>query len=211
MTEEEAVAWLKHDLGVSRETMERLDALRGLVLAENERQNLIGAASIPHFWARHIVDSAQLLPHLWQEKQDDAWLDLGTGAGFPGLVVALLRNAPVHLVEARRRRHEFLREVVAQLGMDHVTVHGCRVESLLLPPMGVISARAFAPMPKLLQLGSRFSRNGTVWLLPKGRSAKEEVESARVSWQGVFHVKQSITDPEAAIVVATGVRSKGRA
>ncbi len=210
MTEEEALAWLGDHLAVSRETMARLEAFRTLVLAENERQNLIGAASIPHFWARHIVDSAQLLSHCPATDGSGAWLDLGTGAGFPGLVIGILRNAPVHLVEARRRRHEFLREVAVSLELDNVIVHGCRVESLLLPPVNIISARAFAPMPKLLQLGSRFSRNGTVWLLPKGRSAKEEVESARGSWQGVFHVKQSITDAEAAIVVATGVRSKGR-
>ena len=206
MTEEEAKTWLFDTLAVSRETMARLEALRELVIAESTRQNLISAASIPHFWARHIVDSAQLLLHsLTYDGADKAWLDLGTGAGFPGLVIAILRNAPIHFVEERRKRHEFLSRVAATLGLAHVTVHGCRLESLNMDPVSIISARAFASLPKLFALGWRFSRNETVWLLPKGRSAQEELASVKHSWQGAFHVKPSITDAEAAIIVARRV------
>jgi 16S rRNA (guanine527-N7)-methyltransferase len=85
-------------------------------------------------------------------------------------------------------------------------VHGCKVEALRLPPAAIITARAFAPLPKLLDLGARFSHPETLWLLPKGRSAREEVEKVRGTWQGVFHVKHSITDAEAAIIVAQDVR-----
>ena len=206
MTEDEAKAWLTDTLAVSRETMARLEVLRELVLVEATRQNLISAASIPNFWVRHIVDSAQLLLHsLAYDGVDKVWLDLGTGAGFPGLVIAILRNAPIHLVEERRLRHEFLSHVAATLGLAHVTVHGCRLESLTMDPVSIISARAFASLPKLFALGWRFSRNETVWLLPKGRSAQEELASAKHTWQGMFHVKPSITDAEASIIVARRV------
>lgn len=205
MNEADAKAWLVDTLDVSRETLEKLNALRALVIEASKAQNLISAASIEAFWVRHIVDSAQLLLH--SPSSADSWLDLGTGAGFPGVVIAMLVDTPVHLVEERRKRHEFLSATVAALGLETVTVHGCRVEALNLGTVGVITARAFAPLPKLLSLGQRFSRKGTVWLLPKGKSAKEELESITDAWQGVFHVEQSITDPESAIIVARGVRA----
>lgn len=205
VTEEDAKLWLTDTLDVSRETLDKLDVLRGLVIEASRQQNLISAASIDTFWVRHIVDSAQLLLH--SPSSADSWLDLGTGAGFPGLVIAILVDTPVHLVEERRKRHEFLTATTERLGLTNVTVHGCRVEVLNLGTMGVISARAFAPLPKLLSLGHRFSQKGTVWLLPKGKSAKEELESIGDAWQGVFHVKQSITDPDSAIIVARGIRA----
>ncbi len=210
MREDEARAWLTGKLGVSRETMAQLDAFRQMVITENAHQNLVSAASIDHFWVRHIVDSAQLLSFVDDDKADAAWLDLGTGAGFPGMVIAILRAAPIHLVEERRKRHEFLAHSATALGLGHVTVHGCRVETLNIAPVGVISARAFAPLPKLFAAALRFSRKKTIWVLPKGRSAKEELESARGAWQGVFHVEQSLTDPDAAIITATGVRPEAK-
>ncbi len=218
MTEDEAQGWLTESLGVSRETLDRLDAFRGMVIAESASQNLISAASIPQFWGRHIVDSAQLLSHVEGRPGSEPgkpgrgdWIDLGTGAGFPGIVVALMRDAPMILVESRRRRVEFLQSVVDQLGLKHVRIHGGRLENLPDRAAAVISARAFAPLPKLLDLAHRFSRNETLWLLPKGRSAHEELETIKRSWQGVFHVKQSVTDPEAAIIVASRVRRIKRA
>jgi 16S rRNA (guanine527-N7)-methyltransferase len=207
MTEEEAQAWLISELAVSRETMDRIDAFRALVIAEASSQNLISTASIPQIWARHIVDSAQLLLHAPAKGR---WLDLGTGAGFPGIVVALLRDRPITLVESRRKRISFLQEVVDQFDLHHADLVGSSLESMETDPYSVISARAFAPLPKLLTLAHRFSRPKTVWLLPKGRSAREEVESVTGEWAGVFHVKQSLTDPEAHVIVAQGVTRKGR-
>jgi 16S rRNA (guanine527-N7)-methyltransferase len=230
VTEEEARAWLRDRLHVSRETIERLDAYRQLVIEEAALQNLVSAATIPHFWARHIVDSAQLalLFHLGtspygvptsappeprgrrmgmspNETTTTAWLDLGSGAGLPGIVIAILCDAPIHLVEERRKRHEFLTSASESLRLDNVTVHGCRLEAVPTQPVAVITARAFAPLAKLFAIAARFSQNETVWLLPKGKSAAEELESVRASWQGAFHVEQSITDPDAAIIVARGV------
>ncbi len=205
MTEEEAQAWLADVLGAPPETLARLAAYRALVLAETAHQNLIARSTFDVFWTRHIVDSAQLLTHLDGAPEGD-WLDLGAGAGLPGIVVALLGDRKVHLVEERKGRIGFLNRVVEALGISNAQVHGCKVEALTHAPAAIITARAFAPLPKLLTLAARFSRPETLWLLPKGRSAREEVEKVRGTWQGVFHVKQSITDAEAAIVVAQGIR-----
>lgn len=208
MTEAEAQAWLVDSLGVSRETLARLDLFRQMVIAENDRQNLVSAGSIPYFWARHIVDSAQLLS--LNQRPDATWLDLGTGAGFPGMVIAMLHSAPITFVESRRRRVEFLRYAVESLGLEHVTVELCQLESYRTRGFDVISARAFAPLGRLLPLAHRFSTTNTVWLLPKGRSAHAEVESVRESWQGMFHVKHSVSDPGAAIIVASGIAPRAR-
>lgn len=182
-----------------------------MVIAENAHQNLISVGSIDHFWARHIVDSAQLLLHaggaVAQDSMEDRlWLDLGTGAGFPGIVVALLRPAPIMFVESRRKRIDFLNGAIERLELGHARVAGARLEMMETTTAAVISARAFAPLPKLLEIAHRFSRNETIWVLPKGRTAHEELETVRRSWQGVFHVKQSVTDSDAAIIVATGVQ-----
>lgn len=205
MTEDDARAWLAETLHVSRETLDQLAAYRAMVLAETAHQNLIARSTFDVFWTRHIVDSAQLMLHLDGAPEGD-WLDLGAGAGLPGIVIALLGTRTVHLVEERKGRIGFLQRVVEGLGLASAQVHGCKVEALQLAPAAIITARAFAPLPKLLDLGARFSRPETLWLLPKGRSAREEVEKVRGTWQGVFHVKHSITDAEAAIIVAQGVR-----
>jgi 16S rRNA (guanine527-N7)-methyltransferase len=204
VNEDQAKAWLTDTLNVSRETLARLDHLRELVIAESLQQNLVSAATIPHFWTRHIVDSAQLLP-LAGEAQPGAWLDLGTGAGFPGMVIAILSNRPIILVESRRKRFEFLREMAGALNLPHVSVHGGRLETLETRSVSVISARAFAPLPKLLEISGRFSRNETVWLLPKGQSAQDELALIDKTWHGKFHVNRSITDENAAILIAQGV------
>lgn len=211
MTEKEARDWLVHHCHVSRETMARLAAFVSAVIAENERQNLISAATIPEIWSRHIVDSAQLLKLCPEPHSALPWLDLGTGAGFPGMVIAILTDIPVIVVESRRKRFEFLARQVEALGLANVTVHGGRLETFVTRKVGVISARAFAPLPKLLELAHRFSTEKTCWLLPKGRSAREELESVRSSWQGVFHVEPSLTDADAAIIVATGVSPRKNA
>jgi 16S rRNA (guanine527-N7)-methyltransferase len=215
MTEDEAKAWLVDTLDVSRETLDRLERFVALLVAANDTQNLISAATIPTIWSRHIVDSAQLLTLAAQVDakrvaEGGVWLDLGSGPGLPGLVLAILNDAPIHLVEERKGRVAFLNDAVAALGLDHVTVHGCKVQALDIPPVAVITARAFAPLPKLFTLAHSFSTQKTIWMLPKGKSATSELESVRGTWQGMFHVKQSVTDPDAAIILASGVRKAGK-
>lgn len=203
MTEDEARVWL-NDFGVSRETMSRFEALRLLLVQESEKQNLVSPASLAHFWARHIVDSMQLA---WLAPSRGPWIDLGSGAGFPGLIVAAVREGPMVLVEERRLRAEFLHRAVACLEISHkVTIVQRRVERLGPAFYAVISARAFAPLPKLLALAAKFADSETVWVLPKGRNAQSELEAVAGSWQGAFRLVPSITAPEAQIIVARGVR-----
>jgi 16S rRNA (guanine527-N7)-methyltransferase len=202
MDEEAAKLWLSETLTVSRETLDQLAAFREIVIDESTRQNLISATSIPQFWVRHIVDSAQLL---LAAPTKGAWLDLGTGAGFPGMVIAILRTQPITLVESRRRRVDFLAESATTLGLNHVTIQGSPLERMNSASFSVISARAFAPLPKLLTLAHRFSQKETVWLLPKGQSAQEELESIAGSWHGDFLLKPSVTDAQSAIIIGRGV------
>jgi 16S rRNA (guanine527-N7)-methyltransferase len=194
---------------VPRETLVRLDAFVALLRAENERHNLVSRASLATIWSRHIADSAQLVR--FAPSAASTWLDLGSGAGFPGLVVALLHPARTMMVESRRLRADFLRRAAVLMGLDNkVEIAVARAESLAERPFDVISARAFAPLDHLLAVGTRFSTEKTIWILPKGRGAQTELEACRASWQGDFRLEPSLTDPDAHIVVAKGVRRTKR-
>ena len=201
----------KAALNVPRGTMEQLDGFVSLLREENKRQNLVSAASLEQVWSRHVLDSAQLVR--FAPANARSWLDLGSGAGLPGLIVALLHRSKVTLVESRRLRADFLHRAAEALGIaDRVEIACARAETLNPRPFDVISARAFAPLDKLLATGSPFSTIGTCWILPKGRSAKSELEEARASWQGDFRLEPSVTDADSGIIVATGVsrRAKGK-
>lgn len=183
--------------------MARLDRFASLLAQENERQNLVSAASLAQVWARHLADSVQLLDHV--PRETGRWLDLGSGAGFPGLVIAMARpKLACTLVESRKRRVEWLERVCAELKIANCAVIGARLESVASFPAAVISARAFAPLPRLLRLSARFSTSDTIWLLPKGRSAAMEWAELPPDVQAMFHVEPSQTDPEAAILVGRG-------
>lgn len=207
MTEDDAQDWLRAQGWWEGVPGDRLRRLAALVLEESDRQNLISAASRAQIWSRHIVDSAQLLmlPTLGPAR-GGCWVDLGTGAGFPGLVIACLRPAPIVLVEVRPLRVAFLDRAARSLGLDHVTVMGTKVEKVTLPtPASVISARAYAPLDKLLASAHHLADENTVWLLPKGRNGEKELAIARTQWQAVFHVEQSLTDPDSVIITAQGI------
>jgi 16S rRNA (guanine527-N7)-methyltransferase len=200
-TEPQAREWLATLPEADGAAMDRLDCLATLLGAENSAQNLVSAGSLNAVWRRHIVDSAQLLRHVPRGTQP--WLDLGTGAGFPGLVVAVLRpECEVIMVESRKRRVEWLRRVIGELGLDRARVIGTRLEVVETFSAAVISARAFAPLASLLTLSARFSTSHTTWLLPKGRSARQELVELS-GWVHMFHVEQSLTDADAGIIVGT--------
>lgn len=204
MNEESARA----SLIVPRETMEGFEAFVSFLVEENARQNLVSRSSLDQVWSRHIADSAQLLRFA---PDAGSWLDLGSGAGFPGLIIAALQGGPVTLVESRRLRADFLRRAAVILGVsERVDVLCARVETVASRPFDVITARAFAPLERLLDLGEKFSTAKTRWVLPKGRNAQTELAAAESSWQGGFRLEPSLTDPEAMIVVAEGVRRKAR-
>lgn len=205
MTEDEAQAWLRAEYDVSRETWERLEQFSFLLRDEMQRQNLISKSSADSLWGRHIVDSAQLLRYAPEPNGAKIWLDLGTGAGFPGIIIAILTSYQVHMVESRKRRAEFLHDVVEQTGIgDHATVIADRLENLASFPADVISARAFAPLDRLIALSHRFSTENTVWLLPKGKNAVRELKGLSPKRQKMFHVEHSLTDPDAGILVGKG-------
>jgi len=203
MDEAEARAWVERRFDVPRETMEGLDAFGALLREENERQNLVSGASLDHLWHRHIADSAQLLA--FAPAPNASWADLGSGAGFPGLIVAALHGGPVLLVEERRLRVEFLHRAAATLGVQ-VEIVQKKAQRIRDRTFDVITARAFAPLARLLDLGTGLSTTNSVWILPKGRNAQSELEALDSSWQGEFRLEPSVTDPEAQIIVATGVR-----
>jgi 16S rRNA (guanine527-N7)-methyltransferase len=204
MNESEARAWVEREYDVPRGTMAKLDAFENLLRAENERQNLVSRGTLDELWLRHILDSAQLLRF---GPKGASWVDLGTGAGFPGLIVAALRDGPVTLVEERRLRADFLRRAAELLDLRIEVLHA-RAERVPARPFDVISARAFAPLGRLLELGTAFSTQKSLWLLPKGRNAAAELAALDPSWQGDFRLEPSVTDAEAQIIVATGVRRK---
>jgi len=202
MTEDEAHSWLSMR-DVPRGTVERLADFERLIREEGASQNLISASTMDQIWSRHIVDSVQLLDH----AGDGDWLDLGSGAGFPGLIIALVGERPVTLVESRAKRVAFLKAAAELLGIaDRAEIFGGRAETLAARKYGVITARAFAPLPRLLTIAHRFSTLKTTWVLPKGRSAARELEEIGGSWQGRFGIVPSVTDSEAAIIVARDVR-----
>lgn len=206
-SEQHAQDWLKTS-GVSDAAMARLAHFIDLLRVENTQQNLVSASSLDHVWQRHIADSAQLHLHV-PRGTDYRWLDLGTGAGFPGLVMAIIRDdIAMTLIESRRRRITWLERVAAELELTNMTVVGQKLEAVPTSSVDVISARAFAPLDNLLALAGRFSTNRTLWLLPKGRSAVQEVEELH-GWNHTFHVEPSITDSHAGIIVGRLAAGKG--
>ena len=189
---------------VSRETFEKLTAYAALLKEENKRQNLVSSLTLDTLWDRHILDSAQLVR--FEPHAGASWVDVGSGAGLPGIVVAALIGGSITLIEPRRLRAEFLHKLCESLSLRASVFAGKaeRAEG----KFDVITARAVAKLTQLLKISAHLSTRKTVWALPKGRSAQAELAEAQQSWQGVFHVKQSVTDDESRIIVGTGVRAR---
>ncbi len=198
----EVQAILVDEMGVSRETLDRLSAYVALLLQWQARINLISPATIPEIWSRHILDSVQLARLKPSARH---WLDLGSGAGLPGLVLGCLMAeepaAKVHLVESNGKKSAFLRHVATALSLP-VTVHGTRIETALpmLSQPDVITARALAPLVDLLGYTNLLLKRGAIGLFPKGREFDEELTLAQRSWHFTYVLHPSVTDPEARII-----------
>lgn len=197
---------------VSRETLDRLRTYEAQLRKWNPAINLVAPGSLADLWRRHFLDSAQLLPLAQgQGVISGRWLDLGSGGGFPGLVLAALGWADLHLVESDVRKSVFLRETARVMEVP-VTVHACRIEQLdaaAIRPVAVISARALAPLPALLAMALPFAGPDTLLLLPKGRQAGDELTLARESMtMAALEQTPSRTDPEARILQIRGLTPK---
>ncbi|KAA2213882.1 16S rRNA (guanine(527)-N(7))-methyltransferase RsmG [Teichococcus oryzae] len=205
---QEEVLQLPGTLDVSRETQGRLDRFADLFMRWNARINLMAGQDLKVLRHRHMADSLQLLPLISQGEGPLA--DLGSGGGFPGLVLAMALERPVHLVESDRRKAAFLQAAAAELKLRHVHIHAERIEAVRLPPIAVLTARALAPLESLLGWASRLMAPDGVAIFPKGRSASSELESARAAgWTMDVERFKSSTDPEATLLRITGIRRAG--
>jgi len=189
-------------LSVSRETFEALEAFVALVQRWNPAINLVSKSALKDLWDRHILDSAQLYSYCPAEAR--RWVDIGSGGGFPGLVVALLAREAlpelrVTLVESDQRKATFLRQAAQALGLT-VTVLSKRIESI--PPLeaDVVSARALAPLVELLGFAHPHIRHGGVALFPKGARHAEELSEARKNWRFDLSLHPSLSESAAAIL-----------
>ena len=192
-------------LTVPRETFLILEEYVALLVAANKVQNLIAESTVDNIWERHIVDSAQLVPM----ARAGRWLDIGSGAGLPGVVVAIVTGEEVVLLEPRRLRVEFLQNVKQALGLSKLTIVQGK-PSALKGQFENIAARAVAPASELFAMARHLSHNGTKWLLPKGRGAKKELAAVHASWQGAFRLEPSRTDPTASILIGSNIRPRGK-
>ncbi|WP_037087230.1 16S rRNA (guanine(527)-N(7))-methyltransferase RsmG [Cereibacter sphaeroides] len=189
-------------LDVSRETSEKLSHFVALVEKWNKAVNLIGRSTVESIWTRHILDSAQLRTHL--ASQPRLWLDLGSGSGFPGIVVAIIAadespESRFVLVESDQRKATFLRTACRELKLS-ASVLAARIESLPPQKADVISARALAALPDLCALAAPHLAPNGICLFPKGVGHISEIAAARQSWNMEVETLPSLTDPDAVIL-----------
>ena len=191
---------------VSRETFDRIALYVRILTQSAGGQNLIAPSTLGTIWERHVLDSAQLVR--FEPFNGASWVDVGSGVGLPGLIVALLVKGPITLIEPRRLRAEFLSDVVSKLGLaDRVTIECAKVERVQ-GKFDVITARAVAALDRLLAMTEHLSKSETVWVLPKGKNAQTELAQAQVNWHCDVRVEQSCTDPDSQILVLTRVGAK---
>ncbi len=191
-------------IGATPAQMADLEQLRAMLADWNERMNLVSAGSLAEFWPRHAFDSAQLLRIAPAAR---VWADIGAGAGFPGLVLAILlkgeAGAQVHLVESVAKKCRFLETVVDALVLP-AQVHNDRAENLSLKA-DVVTARAVAPLGRLLAFAKPYLAKGAIGLFQKGRGAEAEIAEARAAWRFTCNVIPSLSDPEGRILKVEGL------
>lgn len=192
---------------VPRETEGRLREFVALLLRWNARINLTAERDEATIWRRHVLDSLQLAPLV--PRTEGALVDLGSGAGFPGLMLALTTGRETHLVEADRRKSAFLIEAARVLALSCVRIHPTRIEAATLPPAAILTARALAPLTALLPHAHRILAPGGVALFPKGRTAEQELTDAGAAW--IMHIERftSRTDPAATILRLSEIHPAG--
>lgn len=198
---------VKAAVGATSAQLADLQRFRAVLEAANANMNLVGPSAMASFWRRHVLDSAQLLalaPHAV------TWADLGAGAGFPGLVLAILLKgqpgAQVHLVESQAKRCRFLRGVVDELELP-AQVHWARAEDMVAPAVDIVTARACAPLARLFAYALPFTSTGARGLFLKGQAAPSEIAEAKAQgWRFTAGLIPSLSDETGRIVSVEGLR-----
>jgi 16S rRNA (guanine527-N7)-methyltransferase len=183
----------------------RIEPLVDLVERWNDTVRLVSRKDIPELWRRHVEDSLQLLPFV-PPKAKRA-IDLGSGAGFPGLILSVATGLHVDLVEADQRKAAFLREAVHRLRAN-ATVQAERIEVVTLAPAELVTARALAALPQLCGYAAPLLAAGGLCLFMKGAGVEAEIEAAKADWHMMLQSIPSRTDPSGRLLAITGLRSK---
>jgi 16S rRNA (guanine527-N7)-methyltransferase len=198
---------LGRDIDVSRETLERLKTYGDLLIKWQKAKNLVSNSTLDDVWRRHFLDSAQLVPKLQDIYGDKAltMLDVGSGAGFPGLVLAAMNVGTAHMVEANGRKCIFMRQVSRETGAD-AHIHNERIEEIEPFPVDIITSRACARILQLLNWSTPFLKEGVeMWLL-KGETAEEELTEAQAYWNMTISRDQSLSDPSGVILRLSDIK-----
>ena len=195
------------EAGVSRETLDDYRAWHALLLKWNRRINLVSPTALDDFWRRHALDSWQITPHIPKNARE--FIDLGSGAGFPGLSIAIeckrRGQGEVLMVEAAGKKTSFLRTVIRELGLP-ARATSERAEVLEPKAYDVISARAFAPFPRLMSYAQPFWGENSLGLFLKGESAPAELTEAEKSWRYEVETVPSLSDPTGSVLKVTGLK-----
>ena len=192
---------------VSHETLEKYDIWHKLLIKWNAKINLVAKSTLPEFWVRHALDSWQITPYL--RVEDRHVLDFGSGAGFPGIACAIklseMANCRVTLVESAGKKASFLRTVIRELDLS-AHVHGDRLEALEPFPADVITARAFAPLPRLFNYASPFLSDHTQLILLKGGAVDEELKDVSKEWTFTYKTVKSLSDEDGCVLIIKNLK-----
>lgn len=191
---------------VPRGTAVLFDQYAALLIEWQAKMNLVAPSTINHLWTRHFADSAQLIGH--GPPRSNKWVDIGAGAGFPGIVIAMLSDHEVTLIESTGKKCRFLETVIEQVGIANATVCQTRAEAVFDHTYDVVSARACAPLLRLFDIGAELASDQTIWVLPKGASVDRELDDARRAFDFRSEQVPSLTDSRGRIVIARDVRRK---
>lgn len=195
---------------VSRETISKLKAYENMVLEWNNKINLVSRSSVENLWNRHILDSLQLIQFI--KSTDKKLVDFGSGAGFPAIVIAIMceqlfPELKVNLVESIGKKITFLKAVKEELNLN-INIYHDRIENLKISEIDIISSRALAALPKLLEYAQPFCERNTRLVFPKGENWKEELQVAQQKWLFDFKVVQSLTNTSGQILNISNLRRK---
>lgn len=193
--------------GVTRGTIHRLEAFSSLLEEWNQKFNLISKSTIPTMWERHFLDSAQLV-RLLPKDRGLTIADMGSGAGFPGLVLAIMTNHKIHLIESIGKKASFLSKVISELSLDAI-VHNERIENIKNLRADVVTARALKSLPELLPLANRLIKHDSFCIFLKGQTVDAELTAARKCWKFDFEKISSISDRSGCVLIVKNLHFSG--